>query len=247
MLNKKRVTQIEVSVSPGQAALLWVRKDIQGKTLEEYDRWLSDQPLTVLPRIRLRRQMVAAVQAAMKGQDPVRIGQAARRARMETDFLILLVFGLNSAVQKHCGSEWLRVVSVFLGLAIRTRPNAKVSTDLDVELWEAATELFSIQLAVERIQARYFAGESVLFTDVKKALEFSTMYLRYFLGLEQAAEEDDHQELLIDPDECRKVVDDKASKKVLHICDLAKSEMLKSFGRVEEARRIMRPYILGSQ
>jgi hypothetical protein len=92
MLNEKRLTQIEASLTPKQAVRLWLRQEFQGKTTQEYDRWLIEQPVTAFPRMRVERQVVGAIQAAMKGLDLVRVQQAARQAHMETDFLILLVF-----------------------------------------------------------------------------------------------------------------------------------------------------------
>jgi len=185
----------------------------------------------------------------MKGQDPVRIQKAARRANMETDFLILLVFRTNSVVQSESRSGWLRIGSVFLRVATASSQSEDVSDDLvGGQLREAATELFSIEVAVERIQARYFAGDCILSKDVKESLDQSTMFFRYFVAaLDKDLEESGHPELVIDSVEFRSVVDDEASKKVLYICDLAKSEMLQNFGRGEAARAILKPYILGSQ
>lgn len=249
MLNEKRLTQIEMSLTPNQAVLLWLRQEFQGKTSQEYDRWLIERPLTAVPRIRVERQVVGATQAAMKGQDPVRIQKAARRANMETDFLILLVFRANSVVRSESRSGWLRIGSVFLRHSTASPQSEDASDDLvKGELREAASELFSIEVAVERIQARYFAGECILSKDVKESLDQSTMFLRYFLAaLDKELEESGHPELVIDSDEFRSVVDDEASKKVLYICDMAKSEMLQNFGRGEAARAIVRPYILGDQ
>lgn len=98
MINEKRLTQVEASLTPKPAVRLWLRQEFQGKTTQEYDRWLIEQPVTSFPRIRVERQVMGAIQGAMKGQDPFRIQQAVRQAHMETDFLILLVFGTNSLV-----------------------------------------------------------------------------------------------------------------------------------------------------
>jgi hypothetical protein len=68
MLNQKRLTQIEVSLSPKQAVLLWLRQDFQGKTSKEYTRWLIERPVTAAPRIRVARQVRGAIQTAMKGR-----------------------------------------------------------------------------------------------------------------------------------------------------------------------------------
>jgi hypothetical protein len=245
-LNEKRLTQIEVSLTPTSAVLLWVRQEHQGKTLQEYARWLIQRPVAAAPRIRVERQVVRAIQTAMKGQAPVRIQEAARQAQMEADFLILLVTRTNSLVLNQCRSVWLRILGlltmIFNGV-LRDK-----SDDLVAAFREAAAELFALPLAVERIQDRHFDGECILAKDVKEGLDWPVMFLRYFIAdLDQDLEEHGHPELVVDCEEFRSVVEDKASKKVLYICALAKSEMLQDFGLCEAARAVLRPYILGEQ
>jgi hypothetical protein len=246
MINERRVVQIEAALTPMQAILLWLRREHQGKTTQEYERWLFERPVAALPRNRVARQVVSAIQAGMKGQDPVRIQQAARQAQMETDFLLLLVFRTNSVIQDQSHSVWLRILAlltmIFNGV-LRDK-----SDDLVAAFREAAAELFALPLAVERIQGRYFDGECILAKDVKEGLDWPVMFLRYFIAdLDQDLKEDGHPERVVDSEEFRSVVDGKASKKVLYIRALAKSEMLQSFGRAESARAALRPYILGEQ
>jgi hypothetical protein len=246
MLTEKRLTQIEAALTPKASVLLWLRQEHQGKTLQEYARWLFEQPLAAAPRIRVERQVVGAIWAAMKGQDPVRIREAARQAKMETDFLILLVNETNSVIFDQSRFVWLRILGlltmIFSGV-LRDK-----SEDLEAGLQEATAELFALPLTVERIQARYFDGERILATDVEEGLDRPVMFLRYFIAdPDQDLEADGHPELVDDSEEFRTVVEDKASTKVRYIRDLAKSEMLKHFGRCESAKAVLRPYILGEE
>jgi hypothetical protein len=113
------------------------------------------------------------------------------------------------------------------------------SDDLEAGLREAAAELFALLLAVERIQGRYFDGESILAKDVREGLDRPVMFLRYFIAdLDQGLEQHGHPELVIDCEEFRSVVADKASKKVLYIRALAKSGMLQYFGLGEAASAV---------
>jgi hypothetical protein len=249
MLNNKRLTQIEMSLTPDNAVLLWLLQEHQGKTTQEYTRWLFERPVAALPRNRVARQVVGAIQAAMKGQDPVRIQQAVRQAQMETDFLLLLVFRTNSLVLDQSRSVWPRILGLFTLLTMISNGVLKDrSDDLEAGLREAAAELFALPVAVERIQDRYFQGECILTKDVKEDLDWPVVFLRCFIAdLDQVLKEDGHPECVIDSDEFRSVVEDKASKKVLYIRALAKSDMLQCFGRAEAARAVLRPYILGEQ
>jgi hypothetical protein len=247
-LNKKRLAQIEVSLTPKQAVLLWVRQEHQGKTFQEYSRWLIERPAAAAPRIRVERQVVRAILGAMKGEDAVRIQQAARQAQMEADFLILLVNRTNSLILDQSRSVWLRILALLTMIFNGVLRDKDASDALVDGLQEAAAELFALPLAVERIQTRFFDGECVLAKDVKEDLDLPVMILRYFIAdLDQELQKDGHPELVFDSDEFRSVVDDKASKKVLYIRALAKSGMLQSFGLREAARAVLRPCILGDQ
>jgi hypothetical protein len=248
MLNEKRLTQIEDSLTPNQAVLLWLRQERQGKTMRDYVRSVVERPASASPSSRVARQVVAAIQAAMKGQDPVRIQQAARQAQMEADFLIVLVDLTNSEVLDQRRDVWFRIGLLLAMLTNTVFRDEDSSDELEAKLPEFAAELFALQLAVERIQARYFSGECILAKDVKESLEQPTMFLRYFLAaLDEELEEGGHPELMIDSVDFRKVVDDEASKKVLYVRALAKSVMLQDFGRGDAAKAVLRPYILGDQ
>jgi hypothetical protein len=247
MISKKRLMQIETALPPEQAVVLWLRQEFQGKTSQEYARWLIERPVTACPRIRVEREVVGAIQVAMKGQDLVRIHQAARQAKMEADFRILLVLQTNSVVRDQRETSWLRTGLLFTRLHAGLR-DEDASLKLVADMREAAAELFSLKLAVERIQARYFVGECILATGVGESLKLPAMLLRSFLeGLDQEMEVDGHPELGINSAEFRSLVEDKASKKVIYIRALAKSEMLLDFGLLEAARAVLRPYVLGDE
>lgn len=122
------------------------------------------------------------------------------------------------------------------------------SDELVAAFREAAAELFALPLAVERIQGRYFDGECILAKDVREGLDQPVEFLRYFIAdLDHDLKEDGHPECVVDSEEFRSVVDDKASKKVLFIRALAKSEMQQYFGLGEAAKAVLRPFILGEE
>jgi len=139
----------------------------------------------------------------------------------------MLVILTNSVVRDQSGTGWRRIGSFFTRLYVAKLRDVDVSDDSIDDLSEAATELFSLQLAVENIQARHFAGECILATDVGDSLKLPTMVLQGFLeGLDQELKRAGHPELVVDSAEFRNVVKDKASKKERYVRALAKSEML---------------------
>jgi hypothetical protein len=129
-----------------------------------------------------------------------------------------LVFRTNSVVRNQSRTDWLRIRSVFTLIYVAGLRDEDKSDDLVDGLREIATELFSLQLAVERVQARYFASECILSTDVEEGLKLPAMILRSFLeGLDQELEKSGHPERVIDCAEFRNRVDDEASKMVIYI------------------------------
>ena len=253
MITKKRLTRIEVSLTPRQAVLFSLRKYRQGKTVGEYVRWLNARPVSESPSMQVKRQVVSAIRAAMKGQDPARIQEAVCQAQMEVTFLIMLVNRVNTVAIDGKQTAWLRIGSFFTRLRSSHLRDQIGSEDLIADLSEAVTELFSIQLAVERIQARYFAGEPILFKDVGESLELPILFLRGYLKClseemeNEDTKEDSHPELVLDSDEFRNIVNDQASEKVIRICAEAKAEMLRHFGRGDAANAVLRPYVLANQ
>jgi hypothetical protein len=248
MISEKRLVQIESALTPKQGVLLWLGEEFQGKTSQEYDRWLVQQRALAAPRSRVTRQVAGAVQAAMEGQDPARVQRAVRQAQMETDFLILLVSRANSAVRDHCNSVSHRIASFLMRLHVGGSRHEDASAAIVADLRSAATELFSTRLAIERIRARYFSDECILAKDVDEGLERPTTILRLFIeGLDRELEENGHPELVIDSEDFRNIVIDQASKKVRYICALAKSEMLRHFVGGDAANAILKPYVLGDQ
>ena len=62
MVKQKRLIQIETSLTPKQAVLLWLRQEQQGKTSDNYARWLIERPPSASPRPRVGKQVVDAIQ-----------------------------------------------------------------------------------------------------------------------------------------------------------------------------------------
>jgi hypothetical protein len=245
MINKKRLTQVETALTPKAAVLLWLRREHQGKTTREYIQGLVQLPASAAPRPRIGRQVAAATQSAMKGHDPDRIQRAAWQARMDADFLIVLVNRANSAALDHAKSAWFRVGSCFMQLYSVGLKREDASDEPVADLRAAALEVFSIHLAIERIQSRHFDGECILLMDVQESLELQSMILREYVAcLDLELEKQGCPELAVNSVDFRTAVSNRAAEKARYICALAKSAMLQEFGRGDEANAVLRPYVL---
>jgi hypothetical protein len=184
----------------------------------------------------------------MKGHNPDRIQRAARQARMEADFLILLVSRTNSAVVDQCENFWLGIGSFLIRLHGESMRDEDSRNEIVDELRTAALYLFSIELAIERIQSLHFDGECILTKDVQEGLELPRAMLRHYIAcIDQELQELGQSELAVDTAEFRKSVSNKSEEKVRFLCALAKSVMLQDFGHGEEANAVLRPFVLADQ
>jgi hypothetical protein len=81
MINQKRLTRIETSLTPKQAVLLWLRQEHRGRTSTEYLRYMMQRPPSARPRARVETQVVDAIRAAMKGRQQLEFIKLYDKAR----------------------------------------------------------------------------------------------------------------------------------------------------------------------
>src|SRR5205814_1683801 len=113
VISPSRLIRVESALTPKQAVLLWLREEHQGKTSDEYLRWMMEKPPSAAPRPRVERQVADATRAAMRGQDSNRVAQAVRQAQMHADFLILLVNRTNWVILEGNEARTLRIALLY--------------------------------------------------------------------------------------------------------------------------------------
>ena len=249
MVKQKRLIRIETSLTPKQAVLLWLRQEHQGKTSGNYARWLIERPPSASPRPRVGKQVVDAIRAAMKGQDPERIHRAIRQGHMHTDFLILLVNKMNWIILDGSQVRWLKIA--FLHERIQ---NIGCSDDDEevVNEWVAfvrdiAIDLFSLEAASDLIRDRFFDGECILLKDTSEELTRQKKLMQHMMdAYDHVATDAGRSDLASDPKKFQETVSAVASKKADYIVALAKSKMLEDFGEHEAADATIKPYFLES-
>src|SRR5205823_12853426 len=126
------------------------------------------KPPSFAPRPRVEKQVVDAIRAAMKGQDPGRIHQAVRQGQMHADFLILLVNRVNAFVRNDSQTRWLKIALIYelLRNIALSDAESEVIGEWTTYLRIASLDLFGLQAATELIEDKYFDRECVLLKDV---------------------------------------------------------------------------------
>jgi hypothetical protein len=249
-MNQSRLTRIEASLTPKQAVLMWLRQEHQGKSSDEYVRWLIQRPPSCAPRPRLEKQVAETIRVAMKGQDLARVQQAVRQAQMYADFLILLVNKTNWAVLADSRSRWLEIALLYEQLR-----NVALSDDEEeainqwaVHVREFAIEMLSLQETTELIQNKYFDGEFILLQDAVRNMQQQIQIVRKLLeAYDRVIIQAGKEELATDFDKLQRSAKEQVSEKVGFITALARSKSLDDFGEPGAADAILRPYIIATR
>ncbi len=247
MINQKRLSRIETSLTPKQAVLLWLRQEHQGRTSVEYLRYMMQRPPSARPRARVETQVVDAIRAAMKGQEAGRIHQAVRQGQMYADFLILLVSRTNSVILDDGRCRWLQIALLHEQLrnAALSGHDAKALHRWAVRVREVVTDVCALQAASELIRDRYFDGECILAKDVIEDVEQQAKIVQTMMhNHDHVVIEAGQPEFATDSDKLQKTVNELASQRADCIVSLAKSKTLDDFGEEEAADAILKPYIL---
>lgn len=103
--NNRRLHKLEMSLTPKQAAILWMTEAHRFSSLYEYMVWLRDKPKSAAPLYRLHDQMEQAVTEAMKGKSRDDIRRAVRTAYRDAAFLYYLHHQINTIAYEECTAQ----------------------------------------------------------------------------------------------------------------------------------------------
>lgn len=106
--SKKRLDQVEASLTPRQAVLLWMEEAHQFPNMPEYARSLKDEPESAWPMAKLPNQVANATRAAMKGMPKEEVSTAVRDAVRDVVFLYHLHQRVNMTVYESLEPFMLR-------------------------------------------------------------------------------------------------------------------------------------------
>src|SRR5208283_5906643 len=90
MRQEKRLDRIEAYLTPKEAVILWLQETNRYANVEEYIKYLRDQPESLRPIPRVTNQVESATRQTMKGQPQKTIDAAVHRAVRDVCFLMKL-------------------------------------------------------------------------------------------------------------------------------------------------------------
>ena len=97
----KRLDNVESSLSPKQAVLLWMEEAHQHPTMQEYVLSLRDQPDSAYPLHRLPDQVETSVRDSMKGSHKSEVTRAVRDQVRDVVFLFFVHQGANKKLMEN--------------------------------------------------------------------------------------------------------------------------------------------------
>ena len=257
----KRLDKVEGSLTPKQAALLWLQEARQFPDSTAYSRSLKDGPGAAFPLPTMERQVEASVRSAMKGQPRREVDAAVTRACRDVVFLFKLVTTANIQwyeTERALFMGQLAVVSM-LGRLLDHKADATAKgkqhnayvehARMVVRLLESFLgEVLSLRAAFTAVGERFFDGEPILFAkaaaDIDELVgslgETGTLY-NDAVGELLARKHPELRVMTVAEMEATvvKVVPDLAE----YVITRAKAEALGLFGENDQAAELMGRYV----
>jgi hypothetical protein len=165
---QRRVRRIELSLTPQQVVMVWLKNALQAGSLEEGVRARHSPP----HRIAVANAVYDTVRSSMKGQPEPLVERAIRQAQREADLLYLLIVYTNIAVLED--REQRRREYVFLLGYLIAEMNGK-TTNKRVQILRLVVLAFLksviiLDAAIAQVVSEHFDGQPILFRDCEARL-----------------------------------------------------------------------------
>ena len=253
----RRLKEIETSLTPKQAVLLWL-KEAQQLGIVAYMEKAFKSPAHELPRARLTEMVGRAVRESLgkqgkQGMKPEFTAHAEREARIQTDFLFVLVRDLHREVRLECEMNVPYILLLhekFARLLERFERGDRFEP-MSWEMWRTVligrlSGMWRLRETIAAVSEKYFDRNPLLFPEDASRLnrqiddleELTRSYnsLRKKLPVWTAIEADAlarslHEQVLANVEE--------------HVAG-ARSTTLEDFGDSEAAWKLVEPYALAA-
>jgi hypothetical protein len=164
---QRRLKAIELTLTPKQVVVVWLRNALQAGTFEEGARHLPPYRGTVANAV------YDTVRNSMKGQPDPLVERAILQARREADLLYNLVVVANvqvieTALQRE--REYTLLLG-FLSAEIRGKASKDRVEILRLAFLMVIEPVFILDAAITQVAAERLIGQSVLFRDTAAKLE----------------------------------------------------------------------------
>jgi len=229
-----RLKAIELSLTPKQVVVVWLRNALRAGTFEEGARHSPPYRGTIANAV------YHTVRNSMKGQPEPLVERAIPQAHQEADLLYLLVVNANMAVLEG-GMQREREYVILLGY-LSAELNGKITKDRVEDLRLAflmfIEPVIILDAAIAQVVADRLTGQSVLFRDsavklaeqLQMATDLSTCFKELAVEVRFAE---------INLEELRTSLQSEVDQRIAIWASLARIEMLSAFGRTEEMHAAM--------
>jgi hypothetical protein len=232
--HQQRVRVIELSLTPQQVVLVWLRNALHAGTLQEGARHLPPH------RGAVANAVYHNVRNSMRGQDDSLIERAVLQARQEADLLYILAINANLDVIRTRTQREREYVFLlgYLSAEMRGTPTIDAVQDLRTVVLMFIESVIILDAGIIQVAAERLNGEPVLFGDaaakLAEQLRMATDLSKYFNGLavELGAAE-------IDLDDVRGSLQSETDRQVSSWVHVARAEALSLFGTVQEVSAIV--------
>jgi hypothetical protein len=235
-MNKQpqRMRAIELTLTPQQVVLVWLRNALQAGTFEEGARHTPPYRGTVANAV------YGIVRNSMKGHAEPLIERAVIQARQEADLLYNLVVHANVKAFEN-GEQREREYLLLLGY-LSAQMHGKATKDriqtLRLVVLRFLESVIILDTAIAQIVAERLNGQPVLFRDCSAKLEEQVQMAEraseYFNRLARSAGTAE-----INLGELRKSLQPETDRQISIWVSLARLETLSSFGNLEDMHAAM--------
>ena len=232
--HQRRLKSVELSLTPQQVVLVWLRKAIQAGTFEDGARQTPE------PRAEVANAVLLTVRNSMKGQSDLVIERAVLQARQEADLLYNLVVRANVAVLENVEQrerEYFLLLGYLRAELGGTPIEGRIGT-LRLALLMFVESVVVLDAAISRVVAEHMSGQPVLFRDcadnLQRQVEMAARLSGSFncLGRRIAGVE-------INLEEVRDSLRAQIDEGVASWFNLARLEMLSEFGQEAMMRTVL--------
>ena len=231
---QRRLKAIELTLTPKQVVVVWLRNAIQAGTFEEGAR------RTPPPRESVANAVRNSVRNSMKDQPALEVDRGVLQGRREADLLYSLVVGANVAVienRERREREYIFLLG-YLSAEIRGKATKDRVETLRLTVLMFLESVIILDAAIEQLAVERLVGQPVLFRDCAVKLEEQ---------LQMAEELSEHFNLLarsvgaaeVNLEELRDSLQSGSDHQVSIWVNQARVEMLSTFGTEKEIHAAM--------
>jgi hypothetical protein len=229
---QRRLKAIELTLTPKQVVVVWLRNALQAGTFEDGAR------RTPPPREVVANAVRNAVRNSMKGQPELLVEGAILQARREADLLYNLVVGANVEVIENREQREREYILLLGYLSAEMRGKATKVQTLRLALLMFLESVIILDGAIAQLAAERLNGQPVLFRDCSVKLEEQ---------LQMAEELSEHFNVLartvdaaeINLEELRNGLQSETDHQISIWVYLARSAALSTFGTEKEMHAAM--------